>query len=181
MNVEIVAALVTAGAALGAVATSTWEARKRQRDDYLLSALDFLTGKTQRRSAGIAIAQGFHRKAKRLRPALVPHLVNQLLYLQTVQQEKNAATRLHEQDNVRRLADLLREIGDFNKYRPSYLALCEAVHHRQPGHGLPIPSNSPVADSLDQLYRALPSDFKAPDRSKIVWEQPRPLSREGSP
>lgn len=170
MDVEVVVALITAGVAIGVAGTNAWEGRRRQREDFLLSALTFLGGGTQKRSAGIAIAQALHKKGRRLRPALVPHLVNQLMYLQTVQQEKDAAAREHEHDNVRRLADLLREIGEFDKYASSYRALCRAVRGRKDGSGIPVPHDSDAAQSLEEFYRALPREFEPPDRTEIVGD-----------
>src|SRR5947209_4803503 len=143
--VPVVVGLIAAAVAITVALYNAWEGRRRQREDFILSALTFLGGGTQKRSAGIAIVQGFHEKVRGFHPALVPHLVNQMLYLQTTQQENETAAREHEQDNIRRLADLPREIGEFQKYAASYKALCTAVRERREGHGIPVPPNSDVA------------------------------------
>jgi hypothetical protein len=85
MNVDLIVALVTL---VGTLAVLIWNIIDRRRsafDDQMSQATDFLTGKTQRRSAGIAIIEGAKERLKRQegtwRTAMVGLLCTQAVYL----------------------------------------------------------------------------------------------------
>jgi hypothetical protein len=179
MDVQVTAAVIGATALVGVTvagnAISILEARKQRKEDRFFKAFEFLGGKTQVRSAGIAIVEAFHERTPSIRPALVRHLVNQLMYLETVQKEDDAAERFHEQDNVRRIAELLLEIRKFNDYDRAYKALCDAVRHRPEDRGVPVAPGTALALSLQELYDSLPRSFNPPDEGQIVWYRGDPL------
>jgi hypothetical protein len=89
--------------------TRTREAEEKERtrtrqEENVLQALQYFTGKTQRRNVGIAIVEGYWHSVPTLRGILVPLLVNQAVYL--LEQSKEINDR-HEADNCSRIVNLL--------------------------------------------------------------------------
>ena len=77
-----------------------------ERELQILKALEFLTGGTQKRSAGIGLLEGLFVESgskSHLRSVFLPVIRNQLVYLATSSSSKR---EIHEHDNFFRLADL---------------------------------------------------------------------------
>lgn len=83
--------------------------QRRRADDHeaqILKALEFLTGGTQKRSAGVGLLEGFlptKPDDKLIRSIFLPVIRNQLIYLATSTDSKG---ELHEQDNFVRLVGI---------------------------------------------------------------------------
>ena len=80
------------------------ERREIRREEVVLRALEYFTGKTQRRNVGISIVEFHWDATPRLRGVFVPLLVNQAVYL--LEQSDQTSER-HEADNLRRIMVLL--------------------------------------------------------------------------
>jgi hypothetical protein len=85
---------------------------KSEEETKVLAALQYLTGGTQARSAGIGLLEGLlHNPADKmdpLRAVFLPVIRNQLIYLGTSSDPKN---EVHEHDNFRRLVTLWTRLG----------------------------------------------------------------------
>jgi hypothetical protein len=73
-------------------------------EELVLKSLEYFTGKTQRRSVGIAIVEGAWAQAPDLHRMFVPLLANQAVYLLN---ESGQTRSSHETDNLTRIMALL--------------------------------------------------------------------------
>lgn len=109
MTVEVVVALITL---LGTLIVLSWNIIDRSRssfEDRMSQATDFLTGGTQKRSAGIAVISGSRRRLARRREvewriAMTLLLCTQAIYLLEQSGEGNGPDEIL---NLRRIIELL--------------------------------------------------------------------------
>ncbi len=109
MSVDLVVALITL---LGTLIVLIWNIIDRSRSSFeerMSQATEFLTGKTQRRSAGIAIISGYSRRLTRRRKttwrtAMILLLCTQAIYLL---EQSGQGSRPDEILNLRRILELL--------------------------------------------------------------------------
>ena len=80
------------------------ERRDARLNELVVKSLEYFTGKTQRRSVGIAIVEGAWEEAPDLHRVFVPLLVNQAVYLLN---ESGQTHSTHETDNLKRIMALL--------------------------------------------------------------------------
>ncbi|RVJ45867.1 hypothetical protein CN176_03520 [Sinorhizobium medicae] len=122
-----------------------------ERELQILKALEFLTGGTQKRSAGIGLLEGLFNEFESngpLRAVFVPVVRNQLIYLSTSSDPKS---ELHEHDNFFRLVDV------WFKLQPSALdqdSLKQTLKLRRTGRGLEF-SDTPYAEKFRDFRRSL--------------------------
>jgi hypothetical protein len=109
VTVDVIVALFTL---LGTLIVLTWNIIDRSRssfEDRMSKATDFLTGGTQKRSAGIAIISGSRRRLTKRREvtwrtAMILLLCTQAIYLL---EESGEGNRPDEILNLRRIIELL--------------------------------------------------------------------------
>ena len=120
MSDTVVAALIGAAGIIVGTAIAggmTWlqarrEARERERtrrEQNLLAAFQYFTGRTQARSVGLSIIEASWRDTPQSLPMFIPLLVNQAIYLVTQSKEKEDAAL--EYRNLDRIFALLGESG----------------------------------------------------------------------
>ncbi|MGW3959268.1 hypothetical protein ACWED2_05565 [Amycolatopsis sp. NPDC005003] len=80
------------------------ERTQTRQEENIFHALEYFTGRTQRRNVGISIIEGYWHDIPRLRGILIPLLVNQGKYL--LLQSENTDSE-HETDNCIRIMQLL--------------------------------------------------------------------------
>ena len=140
------------------------EARQREqlqsrREEFLFRALEHFGGRTQERSVGIAIAEAYWKSVPEQIGVLVPLLLNQLVYLMSVVDTLKSADAAHEHQNVRRIVDLLDEIGHVDAFSEAYRSSLRAIEMRRPGFGIDLRQDpqieARVAKYLDQLASSL--------------------------
>lgn len=115
-----------------------------EREAQILKALEFLTGGTQKRSAGIGLLEGFFRNPSAenpLRSVFLPVVRNQLIYLGTTSRPKR---EIHEHENFFRLVDLWQS---FDPTALEQLPLKAALNLRTQGRGLEF-SEAPYDSSF---------------------------------
>jgi len=103
------------------------ERRDTKRQELVATAVDYLTGGTQKRSVGIALIEGMWNRLGRYHDALVPALTNQAVYL--LLHAKNSSSR-HEMDNWLRIMALLTERTNLRVYGSRYGELANALEMR---------------------------------------------------
>ena len=81
------------------------DARLAQMQEHLFASLDFFSGRTQRRSIGIAVVKANWDRFPHLRPTWVSILVSQAIYLLT---ESGSHHKRHELQNLKDIVALLR-------------------------------------------------------------------------
>jgi len=109
MSADLIVALITL---LGTLMVLIWNIIDRSRSSFearMSQATEFLTGQTQRRSAGIAIISGFNRRLLRRREttwriAMILLLCAQAVYLL---EQSDQGGRPDEILNLRRILELL--------------------------------------------------------------------------
>jgi hypothetical protein len=138
----IAGAIVSGVVAVGLSGLGVIERREMRREEHLLRALDYFTGKTQRRSVGISVVEGLARSAPELHPVIVPTLVNQGIYLVSKIPDKRTDKRGSNTTNEPRV-----DAGD------------ESDGDDDRGHGL----TDHEKDNLDRIVTLL-SDFANVDR-----------------
>lgn len=130
-----------------------------QREEFLFRALEHFGSRTQERSVGIAIAEAYWRKVPDQVEVLVPLLLNQLVYLLSVVNTAKSADAAHERQNVRRIADLLSEIDDVDRFRDAYSSSLRAIAQKQEGRGIDLALdpeiNSYILAALDSWSNAI--------------------------
>jgi hypothetical protein len=100
-----------------------------RREELVLKSLEYFTGKTQRRSVGIAIVEGAWGTAPDLQKVFVPLLVNQAVYLLD---ESGQTDSWHETENLKRIMALLTRDGVREKDTAGVLQpVREALERRQ--------------------------------------------------
>jgi hypothetical protein len=113
MSVDLIVALITL---LGTLIVLIWNVIDRSRSSFeerMSQATEFLTGQTQRRSAGIAIISGSSRRLVRRREtswriAMILLLCAQAIYLL---EQSDQGSRPDEILNLRRILELLLGFG----------------------------------------------------------------------
>jgi len=93
--------------------TDLREREEVRLEELVLKSLEYFTGKTQRRSVGIAIVEGAWGQAPDLHKVFVPLLVNQAVYLLD---ESGQTDSSHETDNLNRIMALLTRDEVVNGY-----------------------------------------------------------------
>lgn len=119
-----------------------------EREVQILKALEFLTGGTQKRSAGIGLLEGLFESNGPLRAVFVPVVRNQLIYLSTSSDPKS---ELHEHDNFFRLVDVWFKLQPSG---PDQDSLKQALMLRRTGRGLEF-SETPYAEKFRDFRRSL--------------------------
>jgi hypothetical protein len=110
--------------------TRELEERKDVRvEELVLRSLEYFTGKTQRRSVGIAVVEGAWRDAPHLHKVFVPLLANQALYLLKVSRSVHSS---HESENLKRMMALLTRESVVKEYGAVHLgSIADALAERQ--------------------------------------------------
>jgi hypothetical protein len=137
------------------------EDRARIRhEDVVLRALEYFTGKTQRRNVGIAIVEFHWESTPRLRGVFVPLLVNQAVYLL---EQSDQTTERHESDNLRRVVALLLGAMDSEgrAAERDYRALLDSLERRLKEPGATVTKGVSVDPKVlrewrDEVSRRLP-------------------------
>ena len=80
------------------------EARLARLEEHLFSSLDFFSGRTQRRSIGIAVVSANWDQFAHLRPTWTSLLVSQAIYLLT---ESESHHKTHELQNLKDILHVL--------------------------------------------------------------------------
>ena len=124
-----------------------------RREEFLFCALEHFTGRTQHRSVGIAIVEGYWQQVPQLLDVIVPVLINQLVYLTTVAEPSRTTT--HELQNLERLIDLLTAMAKrtdiTGSFRSSYVAMQKARRSRL---RLDLSSRPDLGIKLDRFIAA---------------------------
>ncbi|MGO8377712.1 hypothetical protein ACC745_18645 [Rhizobium ruizarguesonis] len=147
----VVAAIVGAALAWWINVATDRRRSANERELQILKALEFLTGGTQRRSAGIGLLEGLFKESgstNPLRPVFLPVVRNQLIYLSTSSDPKH---ELHEHDNFFRLVEL------WTMLMPTDLEtvpLKEALKLRRDGSGLEF-SDLPYAERFREFCNSV--------------------------
>jgi hypothetical protein len=85
-----------------------------EEEERILKSLEYLTGGTQSRSAGLGIIEGLllindeGGPSAKLRNVFLPVIRNQLIYLSTTSKQK---MEIHEHDNFARLLDVWKKLN----------------------------------------------------------------------
>jgi hypothetical protein len=98
------------------------ERARIRHEQRAFGALEYFTGRTQRRNVGIAIIEGSWRDVPEMRRMFIPLLANQASYLLEKSDEHGA---VHEVDNCRRI------IGLLIAWEPEFSAGPESVYYQQ--------------------------------------------------
>jgi hypothetical protein len=125
-----------------------------ERELQILKALEFLTGGSQKRSAGIGLLEGLFKESAAtnpLRPIFLPLTRNQLIYLSTSSDPKR---ELHEHDNFFRLVELWIRLKPTDLERAP---LRDALKLRRDGGGLEF-SDSPYSTKFREFCNAVESE-----------------------
>jgi hypothetical protein len=121
-----------------------------EREERILKALEFLTGGTQSRSAGIGLLEGLFKGSGAndpLRSVFLPVIRNQIIYLSTSSKPKE---EFHEHDNFFRLVDLWTSLKPTDAEQAP---LSEAMNQREEGRGLEF--LGPYAAQFDKFRQIL--------------------------
>lgn len=114
MNVDLIVALVTLAGTLIVLIWNFIDRSQSAFDDRMSQATELLTGRTQRRSAGIAIIEGSKnrlRKRRAWRTAMVGLLCTQAIYLLEWSEQ---GRRSDEILNLKRIMRLLIDLKDIS-------------------------------------------------------------------
>jgi hypothetical protein len=121
------------------------EARLSRLEEHLFRSLEFFSGKTQRRSIGIAVVSANWDKFEHLRPTWVSILVSQAIYLLTA---STSHKKMHELQNLKEIINiLLKTISDIS---PSDKAeLKNAIQNNQKNKLLEYKNGLKIIESND--------------------------------
>ena len=130
-------AIISAFIAFLVAVYNQFQARKQKREDNFFSALDWLTGNTQRRNVGIAAVEFFWRGAslhkdqtERFRSLSIDALSNTAMYLLLQSGQGIAA---HESNNLSRIMTFLLGVTpeEAGKHASQYGDLYRAIQEAQ--------------------------------------------------
>lgn len=147
MDAATVVAVVFGVMSLGLAALQMVQRDREVREARILDAFRYLTGKSQRRSAGIALLQGLEAPSPRLRAAIVPLLASQACYL--LETSKQGGKSIEVQNLTRILTMLEEHAGRAGLPGPALTSLAdvhESLRRRVAGEaerGLTLPPGFP--------------------------------------
>jgi hypothetical protein len=135
---------------------SFYERYRREKQQTLIHALEYLTGGSQKRSVGIALIEGLWYRGHPYYRAIIPALTNQAVYL-LLQTESKGRHQFH---NWLRIMDLVMRVPPQSQLRNYYVELIEALETRsEPSErdslGIDIPPETALmwAETIRKQFR----------------------------
>ncbi|VVB97551.1 Uncharacterised protein [uncultured archaeon] len=151
MTISEIITLIVALGGWGLAAFIAWLNYRQKSDEIFYHALDWLSGKSQRRNLGIAAIEAYWEN-NRFRDMSISLLINSAIYLILESHQEDAE---HELNNLSRMMNLVLNVKQVSKrhrfhYNSLYDALKKAKSREKQEKGLVIPG-----EKLDEWSRRL--------------------------
>lgn len=146
-----VVSIVLAGLGLVERWIERTEQSRQNTEARVFETLHYFQGGSQARNVGIAVLETYwdDPRLRQLRDLCVPLLANQAMYLLRASKQEDKA---HEQDNLRRMIELLRKASEQHRFPASYQLVQSALREKLAGEagGVSV-SDSALRKWLDDL------------------------------